>query len=33
MVNSLENSNLLIDGTTETVKHKIKSKKVDIMVL
>ena len=32
IIKSLENSSLLIDGATETVKHEIK-KKVDFLVL
>ena len=31
--NSLEDSGLLIDGFIETVKHDIKNKKVDLLVL
>ena len=32
-VKLLENSRLLIDGTSETVKHQIKSKNVDFFLL
>ena len=32
IIESLENSGLLIDGTSETVKHQIKNKKVDFLV-
>ena len=32
-VKLLENSRLLIDGTSETAKHQIKSKNVDFFLL
>ena len=33
MIESLENSGLLVDDATETVKHKTKNKKVDFLGL
>ena len=33
IVKSLENSGLLTDSATETVKHEIKNEKVDFLVL
>ena len=33
IIKSLEDSGLLIDGITETVKHKIKNKKTDFLEL
>ena len=33
IIKSLEVSNILIDGITETVKHEIKNKKVDFLLL
>ena len=33
IIKSLEDSNVLIDGTTETVKQEIKNKKVDFFLL
>ena len=33
IIKSLEDSGILIDGVTETVKHQIKNKKVDFSVL
>ena len=33
IIKSLEDSGMLIDGVTETVKHKIKNKKMDFFEL
>ena len=33
IINLLENSNVLIDGITETVKREIKKKKADFFLL
>ena len=33
IIKSLEDSNALIDGVTETIKHKLKSNKVDFFLL
>ena len=33
IIKSLEDSGVLIDGVTETIKHKIKKKKVDFLEL
>ena len=33
IIRSLEDSGLLIDGVTETVKHEIKNKKADLLQL
>ena len=33
IIKSLEDSNLLIDSVTETVKHETKNKKVDLFLL
>ena len=33
IIKSLEDSGVLIDGITETIKHEIKNKKVDFLVL
>ena len=33
IIKSLEDSGVLIDGVTETIKHEIKNKKVDFLVL
>ena len=33
IIKSLEDSGVLIDGVTETIKHEIKNKKVDFLML